>query len=96
MKYFVLLTALIALLGCGSGSNPIATNPSADLNEPAGKNEAPVVENPLVEPPEGMADPPPVEVIIAQPELPEVIDDPESKGDDREYHQRTSRTTGAA
>ena len=77
MKYFVLLTALIALLGCGSSSNPISPNPSADMNEPTEKNEVPVVENPLVEPPEGMADPPLVGVIIVPPEQPVVEDDPE-------------------
>ena len=79
MKYYVLLIALIALLGCGSGSNPISPNPSADMNEPVEKNKVPVVENPLVELPEGMVDPPPVGVIIARPELPEVVDDPEIK-----------------
>lgn len=112
MKYLVLLTALIALLSCGSGSNPIAPNPSMDTSQSAEKNDAPVVEDPLVvppevmvepqvgviappevvvdpeieaiieaivqelpkppEPPEAVADPPPVQIIIEPPELPEL------------------------
>lgn len=73
MKYLVLLTALIALLSCGSGSNPIAPNPSMDTSQSGEKNESPVAENPLVEPPEVMVEPPLVGVI----EPPEVAVDPE-------------------
>ena len=49
MKYLVLLTALIALLSCGSGSNPITPKPSMDMSQPAERNESPVAENPLVD-----------------------------------------------
>jgi len=73
MKDLVLLTALIALLSCGSGSNPISPNSSIDTSQPAERNESPVAENPLVEPPEVMVEPPLVQVI----EPPEVGVDPE-------------------
>ncbi|MCY4567071.1 MAG: hypothetical protein OXD49_02070 [Candidatus Poribacteria bacterium] len=69
MKYLVLLTTLIALLSCGSGSNPVAPNPSMDTSQSAEKNELSVVGDPLVVPPEVMVEPP-VRVIAP----PEVVD----------------------
>ena len=73
MKSLVLLAALIALLSCGSGSNPISPNPSMDMSQSGEKNESSVAGNPLVEPPEVMVEPPLVRVI----EPPEVAVDPE-------------------
>ena len=58
MKCLVFLTALIALLGCGSDSNLITPDPSMDIGQPAERNELPVVEDPLVEPPEVVELPP--------------------------------------
>ena len=46
MKYLVLLMALMVLLSCGSGSNPISPNSSMDTSQPAERNESPVAENP--------------------------------------------------
>jgi len=62
MKCLVLLTALIALLGCGSDSNLITPDPSMDIGQPTEKNELPVVEDPLVEPPE-VVELPPIRVL---------------------------------
>lgn len=73
MKYLVLLTALIVLLSCGSGSNPISPNPSMDTSQPAERNESPVAGNPLAVPPEVIVEPPLVRVI----EPPKVAVDPE-------------------
>ena len=58
MKHLVLLTALIALLSCGSDSNLITPDPSMDIGQPTEKNETPVMENPLGELPEVMVEPP--------------------------------------
>ena len=60
MKRVVLLTILIVLLSCGSDSNLISPDPSVETSQPAEKNEMPVVENPLVVPPEALE-------IIAEP-----------------------------
>ena len=78
MKHLVLLTALIALLSCGSDSNFITPDPAMDTGQLAEKNEPPVVENPLIELPEGIPEPPPIQVIIEPPEViveppPEII-----------------------
>ncbi|MDE0013220.1 MAG: hypothetical protein OXU36_18900 [Candidatus Poribacteria bacterium] len=73
MKYLVLLTALIALLSCGSDSNLISPDPSMDMRQPAEKNESLIVENPLVEPPEAMVEPPMVQAV--PPEVIEVINE---------------------
>ena len=62
MKCLVFLTALIALLGCGSDSNLITPDPSMDIGQPAERNELPVVEDPLVEPPE-VVELPPIRVL---------------------------------
>lgn len=67
MKYLVLLTTLIALLSCGSGSNPVAPNPSMDTSQSAEKNESSVVGDPLVVPPEVMVEP--LVRVIAPPEV---------------------------
>lgn len=58
MKHLVLLTALIALLSCGSDSNLIIPDPAMDTEQPTEKNETPVVENLLDELPEVMVEPP--------------------------------------
>ena len=58
MKHLVLLTALIALLSCGSDSNLITPDPAMDTGQFTEKIEPPVAENPLVEPPEVIAEPP--------------------------------------
>ena len=72
MKYLVLLTALIALLSCGSDSNLITPDPSMDMGQPAERNEPPVVENPIVEPQEVIGEPLPVQMLLP-PELPDII-----------------------
>ena len=88
MKCIVLLTALIALLSCGSDSNLISPDPSMDMEQSVEKNEPPVVEDPLVELPDIMVeilnqDPPVIRVldpdVIAEilnqdpPEVPEIF-----------------------
>ena len=52
MKYLVSLTALIALLGCGSDSDILTPDPSINMVQPAKKLEPPVEEEPLVELPD--------------------------------------------
>ena len=88
MKCIVLLTALLALLSCGSDSNLISPDPSMDMEQSVEKNEPPVVEDLLVELPDIMVeiqnqDPPIIRVldpdVIAEmlnqdpPEMPEII-----------------------
>ena len=77
MKYLVMLTALIALLSCGSDTNLISPDPSADMGQSTETNGLSVVEDPLVVPPEDMVeppneDPPQIRVVIP-PEDIEVI-----------------------
>jgi hypothetical protein len=81
MKCVVLLTALIALLSCGSDSNLISPDPSEDTGQPAEINESSVVGNPLVIPPEAMVeppneDPPPQVRVVVPPEVIEAVVEP--------------------
>lgn len=89
MKYLVSLTALIALLGCGSDSDILTPDPSINMVQPAKKLEPPVEEEPLVElpdiiiqirnqdPPVPVLDPDAIAEILKNqkdpPEVPEVI-----------------------
>ncbi|MCY3551000.1 MAG: hypothetical protein OXH39_11125 [Candidatus Poribacteria bacterium] len=52
MKHLVSLTALIALLGCGSDSDIITPDPSINMVQSAKKLEPPVEEEPLAELPD--------------------------------------------
>ena len=70
MKHLVLLTALIALLSCGSDPNLITPDPAMDTGQLTEKNEPSVAENPLIEPPEVMVEPP-IEDLPLIPEPPE-------------------------
>ncbi|MDD9974066.1 MAG: hypothetical protein OXU27_08670 [Candidatus Poribacteria bacterium] len=65
MKHLVSLTALIALLGCGSDSDIITPDPSINMVQPAKKLEPPVEEEPLVELPDVI-----VQILNQDPPIP--------------------------